>query len=107
MSRTTDLPNDRQRQVIAESGESLLKVFHMMYEQNSAGTETEFYRGQLSCWKKMLVALYSEGAAEEMIMAASKAAGLSMPHGGPLADDGKGYMGFDSYCHLGPIGPLQ
>jgi hypothetical protein len=107
MAHTTEVPNERQRRVIAESGEALLKMFHSSYAQNSTSTETENLRGQFSCWKRMLLMLYNEAAAEEMILAVSERTGLTIPHGGPLTPEGDAYLGWDSYCHTGPIGKLQ
>jgi hypothetical protein len=108
MSHVTDVPNERQRRLIAETGESLLKMFHTLYEKDPLGAETEYVRGQFTNWKRMLLMLYNEDEAEKMIYAASEKTGLSVPPGGPLADDGSGdYLGWDSYCHSGPIGKLQ
>lgn len=100
MSHTTDLPNDRQRKLIAEYGETLLTMFHDLYKRNPVSAETEKQRGEFTGWKRMVVMLYNEAAAEEMIYAVGRKTGLTIPHGGPLADDGSGYLGFDSYCHV-------
>jgi len=43
---------------------------------------------------------------EPIVLGASKLAKLSIPPGGPLTEDGKGYYGFDSMCHTF-IGPLD
>ena len=106
MSHTTDLPNERQRRLILETGESLLRRFHAAYETDPVGTETENKRGQFTCWKRMLLMLYEESAAEEMIFEVSQRIGLSVPPGGPLAEDGTGYVGWDSYRHSGYVGKL-
>jgi hypothetical protein len=107
MSHTVDAPNERQRKLIAENGESLLKMFHSSYGQNPTSPETEFLRGQFTGWKRMLLMLYDEAVAEEMILAVSVKTGLTVPHGGSLTADGGGYIGWDSYCHLGPTGKLR
>jgi hypothetical protein len=107
MTHTADLPNERQKRAIAESGETLLKLFHDSYEKDPVCAETENLRGQFTCWKRMLLMLYNEAAAEEMILAASEKTRLSIPPGGPLAPDGDGYMNWDSYCHMGFIGRLD
>jgi hypothetical protein len=107
MKHTTDIPNERQLKAIAESGETLLKAFHDAYERDPVGAETENRRGQFTCWKRMLLMLYKESAAEKIILAASERTGLSIPPGGPLAPDGDGYLMWDSYCHMGFIGRLQ
>jgi hypothetical protein len=107
MHQTTDLPNDRQRKLIIQSGEDLLKMFHEAYEKDPVGRETENLRGQFTNWKRMLLMLYSEPAAEEMIYSVSDRTRLSVPPGGPLAPDGDGYLMWDSYCHSGYIGRLD
>jgi hypothetical protein len=107
MSDTTDVPNERQRDAIVASGELLLKMFHSSYEQNPTSVDTENLRGQFSCWKRMLLMLYNEAVAEEIILGVSEKAGLTIPPSGPLTPDGDGYIGWDSYCHMGPIGKLQ
>jgi hypothetical protein len=108
MRHVPDVPNERQRRLIMETGESLLKMFHSLYEKEPLGVETEYHRGQFTNWKRMLLMLYNEDAAEKMIYGVSEQTRLSVPPGGPLADDGSGdYVGWDSYCHSGYIGKLQ
>ena len=106
MKYSTDLP-ERLRKTIADSGEILLKSFHDAYEQNPVGAETEFWRGQFSCWKQMLNMIYGQSIAEPIILGVSKKTRLSIPPAGLLAPDGDGYIGWDSNCHMGYIGKFE
>lgn len=92
---------------LAEGGEFYLKAFHSEYEKDPAGPRTEFRRGQFTGWKQTLFMLYSEGVAEEIVEGVSNRTRLSVPPAGELSDDGKGYLGFDSSCHMGFIGKLE
>ncbi len=92
--------------VLAESGEFYLKAFHSEYEKDPVGPRTEFRRGQFTGWKQSLFILYSEAAAQETIEGVSNRTRLSVPPAGELSDDGKGYLGHDSSCHMGFIGKL-
>lgn len=84
---------------LVRSGEFWIKTFHHFYAKDPAGRETEFYRGQIAGWKRTLVAAYGAGIAEKIILQASAAAKLPVPHAGPLSPDGRGYEGFDSFSH--------
>jgi len=107
MKTATVLPDERQKRLLAEMGERLLKLFHTSYERDAVSPETENLRGQFTNWKRMVLMLCGDSFAEEMIYGVSERTRLSVPPGGPLADDGEGYMGWDSYCHQGFIGKLQ
>ena len=85
---------------LVRSGEFWLKAFHRSYSKDPAGRETEFWRGQIAGWKRTLVAAYGASTAEKIILQASEAANLPVPHAGTLSSDGRGYEGFDSFSHM-------
>jgi hypothetical protein len=84
-----------------------LKSFHERYNQNPVSAVTEFRRGLVTEWKSLLRLIYGDSTAETIVLGASKQVKLSIPPGGPLTEDGKGYYGFDSMCHTGFIGPIE
>jgi hypothetical protein len=86
---------------LERSGEFWLKVFHDSYSKDPVSRETEFWRGQVAGWKRTLVAAYGASTAEKIILRASEAAKLPVPHAGTLSPDGRGYEGFDSFSHTG------
>jgi hypothetical protein len=92
---------------LMQHGVELLKLFHEHYKQNPVRAATEFRRGLVTEWKSLLRMVYGDGTAETIVLGASKHAKLSIPPGGPLTEDGKGYYGFDSMCHTGFIGPIK
>jgi len=100
MKMTTVVPDAKQQQLIAERGEFLLKAFHDEYEKDPKGRETEFWRGQFTCWRNMLNIFYGESVAEEMTEAVSEKTRLSIPHGGAE------YICWDSGSHTF-IGKLE
>jgi hypothetical protein len=85
---------------LVRSGEFWLKAFHQSYATDPVGRETEFWRGQIAGWKRTLVAAYGASTAEKIILRASEAAKLPVPHAGTLSPDGRGYEGFDSFSHM-------
>jgi hypothetical protein len=85
---------------LVRSGEFWLKAFHEYYAKDPIGRETEFYRGRIAGWKRTLVAAYGASTAEKIIFRASETAKLPMPHAGTLSPEGRGYEGFDSFCHV-------
>jgi len=85
---------------LVRSGEFWLKAFHESYAKDPVGRETEFWRGQIAGWKRTLVAAYGASTAERIILRASDAARLPVPHAGTLSPDGRGYEGFDSFSHM-------
>lgn len=107
MKPKTVVSEEAQRRRVIAHGEYLLKFFHQDYADNPLSLRTENMRGQLTDWKRMVVLLYGESEGEDIIFGVSQTTGLSIPHGGPLSDDGSGYVGFDSYCHMGFIGKLS
>ena len=84
---------------LVRSGEFWLKAFHESYSKDPVGRETEFWRGQLAGWKRTLLDAYGASTAEKIILRASEAAKLPVPHAGILSSDGRGYLGFDSFSH--------
>ena len=50
--------------------------------------------------------MFGEKAAEGMILQVREMTRLSIPPAGPLAQDGQGYIGWDSGCDMGYIGKL-
>lgn len=88
-------------------GVDLLKMFHEHYKKDPVSAATEFRRGLVSEWKSLLRMIYGESTAETIVLGASKEAKLSIPPGGPLTPDGKGYFGFDTMCHTGFSGPIE
>jgi hypothetical protein len=91
---------------LMQHGAEVLKSFHEHYNKNPVSAATEFRRGRVAEWKGLLCLIYGERNAEPIVLGASKLAKLSIPPGGPLTEDGKGYYGFDSICHTF-IGPLN
>ena len=85
---------------LVRSGEFWLKAFHQSYAKDPVSRETEFWRGQIAGWKRTLVAAYGASTAEKIILEASKAANLPVPHAGTLSSDGRGYEGFDSFSQM-------
>jgi hypothetical protein len=85
---------------LVKSGEFWLKAFHQSYAKDPVGRETEFWRGQIAGWKRTLGAAYGASMAEKIILRASAAANLPVPHSGTLSSDGRGYEGFDSFSHM-------
>jgi hypothetical protein len=47
---------------LVEQGELLLKTFHVEYEKDPAGWNTEFARGELMGWRNTLHTLYRDYA---------------------------------------------
>jgi hypothetical protein len=92
---------------LMQHGAELLKMFHEEYSRNSVSPATEFRRGIVTEWKRLLCLIYGERNAEPIVLGASKLVKLSIPPAGPLTEDGKGYYGFDSMCHSGFIGPIE
>jgi hypothetical protein len=91
---------------LLERGKQLLEWFHAAYAKDPIGRETEFRRGQFTDWRHMLDLLFGRATAQRLTETASELTSLSIPPAGPLADDGQGYLGFDSGCHMGYIGEL-
>lgn len=100
-------PEARLTKALVEHGETILKYFHEEYLKNPKSPGTEFERGKVTEWRHLLVLLYGEMNAEEIILAARNNTRLSIPPAGMLADDGKGYVGFDSGCDSGYIGKID
>jgi hypothetical protein len=85
---------------ILEHGRRLLEGFHSAYEKDPIGRETEFRRGEVSTWRQLLGTIYGQRIAQDLTEKISEATRLTIPHCGLLADDGDGYLGFDSGCHM-------
>jgi hypothetical protein len=77
-----------------EQGAFLLKAFHSEYAKNPMGRETEFWRGNLACWRGVAQDFFRERAGE-MISLVRETTGLPFPHRGLMAQDGSGYLGMD------------
>ncbi|HLK21216.1 MAG TPA: hypothetical protein VKT81_19835 [Bryobacteraceae bacterium] len=92
---------------LMQHGVDLLKAFHEYYKQDPVSAATEFRRGLVTEWKSLLRMIYGDSTAETIVLGASKQAKLSIPPGGPLAEDGRSYYGFDSMCHTGFVGPIE
>ncbi|HLJ27486.1 MAG TPA: hypothetical protein VKY85_12305 [Candidatus Angelobacter sp.] len=80
---------------LIEQGTFLLKTFHSEYSKDPVSRETEFWRGNLACWRGTLYDFFREHA-EEILNRVRESTGLPMPHRGILAPDGSGYLGWDS-----------
>ena len=80
---------------LIEQGIFLLEAFHSEYKKDPISRETEFWRGNLACWRGTLYDFFPEHA-EEVLSSVRRASGLPMPHRGSLSPDGKGYLGWDS-----------
>lgn len=85
---------------ILEHGSLVLESFHAAYDKDPISRETEFRRGEFSEWRHVLDTIYGRRVAEQLTKMVSDATCLTIPHCGPLADDGGGYLGFDSGCHM-------
>src|SRR5713226_5100932 len=95
---------EQKKRDLLEHGKRVLESFHTSYEEDPVGTETEFRRGQFINWRYMLGIMFGERVAEEMILQVREMTRLSIPPAGPLAEDGQGYIGWDSGCDIGYIG---
>jgi hypothetical protein len=78
-----------------DQGVFLLQTFHNEYNRNPQGRETEFWRGNLACWRGMVHDFFRDQAGE-IISRVRQSTGLAIPHRGPLSPDGSGYLGWDS-----------
>ena len=88
---------DNKQKALISDGEFLLECFHKAYEKSHFGPETEYWRGQFTCWRRLVEMFYGARIAAEMIETCSQNKRLSIPHGGLLAGDG--YLGHDSGSH--------
>src|SRR5712664_3105302 len=91
--------NPATEKAVIEHGQRLLEQFHSAYESDPVGRETEFRRGQFIGWRHLLNAIFGSRVAQNLTEEVSDLAGLTIPHAGPLADHGQGYIGWDSGCH--------
>jgi len=78
-----------------DHGAFLLRTFHREYEKDPTGRETEFWRGNLACWRGLAYDLFRDKA-DEIVSRVRLATNLPIPHRGPLSEDGTGYFGWDS-----------
>lgn len=85
---------------IASYGAELLKRFHQEYEKDPTHRETEYARGQVTGYRRLLAFIFGRRETEMIVDAASREAGYTVPHAGPMTEDGEGYYGFDSGAHM-------
>lgn len=81
---------------LASYGARLLTTFHEEYAKNATSRETEFRRGRVTEWRHLLDFIYGAHTTERIVDAARAESGYTIPHGGPLTEDGEGYYGIDS-----------
>lgn len=96
VSTTNQELDDAGIERLARYGAQLLKTFHDEYARDPVGRDTEFRRGRITEWRQLMNFIYGTGTAELIVRAARQEAGLTIPHAGPLLEDGTGYCGFDS-----------
>jgi hypothetical protein len=77
-------------------GAQLLTMFHEEYAKNPTSRETEFRRGHVAEWRHLLDFIYGTQTTEQIVDAARAESGYTIPHAGPMTEDGRGYYGFDS-----------
>jgi len=65
---------------LVEQGGLLLKTFHVEYEKDPAGWNTEFVRGELTGWRSTLHTLYREYA-EDIVTRVVARTHLTIPDG--------------------------
>lgn len=85
---------------LASYGAELLKRFHQEYEKDGTHRDTEYARGQVTGFRHLLAFMYGRRQSETIVDAASREAGYTVPHSGPMTEDGEGYYGFDSGAHM-------
>jgi hypothetical protein len=99
MSDTTFQLNDVESKKLVNRAVALLRMFHQEYEQNPVSRDTEFQHGKVTGFRQTLVMIVGEKHASAIVDAASREAGLTVPHDGTMTRDGKGYEGWDSGAH--------
>lgn len=85
---------------LASYGAELLKNFHREYEKDPTHRDTEYARGKVTGYRHLLDFMYGRRQTEMIVDAASREAGYTVPHAGPMTEDGEGYYGFDSGAHM-------
>lgn len=85
---------------LASYGAGLLRTFHQEYEKDPMHRDTEYMRGQVTGYRHLLDFIYGRRQTEMIVDAASREAGYSVPHAGPMTENGEGYYGFDSGAHV-------
>ncbi len=85
---------------LASYGAELLKRFHQEYEKDPTHRDTEYARGQVTGYRHLLDFMYGRRQTEMIVDMASRDAGYTVPHAGPMTEDGGGYYGFDSGAHM-------
>lgn len=85
---------------LASYGADLLKRFHHEYEKDPKHRDTEYARGKVTGYRHLLDLMYGRRQTEMIVDAASREAGYTVPHAGPMTEDGEGYYGFDSGSHM-------
>jgi len=88
--------DDAEIKSLGSHGAGLLTMFHEEYAKNPTGRETEFRRGHVAEWRHLLAFIYGGHTTERIVDAARAESGYTIPHAGPMTEDGKGYYGFDS-----------
>jgi hypothetical protein len=105
MRRHTSLAEAEIRR-LGTYGAGLLKMFHEEYAKNPTSRDTEFRRGHVAEWRHLLDFTYGASATERIVDAARAESGCTIPHAGPMSEDGEGYYGFDSGADI-YIGKIQ
>ena len=85
---------------LASHGAGLLRRFHHEYEKEPTHRDTEYARGQVTGYRHLLDFMYGRRQTEMIVDMASRDAGYTVPHAGPMTEDGGGYYGFDSGAHM-------
>ncbi|GEM_PF-372352 len=81
---------------LASYGARLLEIFHEEYAKNPTSRDTEFWRGHVAEWRDLLKFIYGARTTQRIVDAARAESGKTIPHAGPMTEDGTGYSGFDS-----------
>lgn len=77
-------------------GAQLLTMFHEEYAKDPTSRETEFRRGHVAEWRHLLDFIYGARTTEKIVDVARAESGYTIPHAGPMTEDGESYYGFDS-----------
>ena len=105
MRRDTPL-DEAEIKRLGSYGAQLLTRFHDEYAKNPTGRDTEFRRGHVAEWRHLLDFIFGSRTTEQIVDIARAESGCTIPHAGPMTEDGEGYYGFDSGADA-YIGKLQ
>jgi hypothetical protein len=100
---------DEQHKKLLEIGSQFLLGFHREYTRNSASKRTEHHRAKISGWRETITAIFGKKTSDRLTKELRLKTELSIPHCGPLTDDGNAYIADDreSDSFVGPVPRAQ